>query len=71
VHCGHDYISCDDVSSEQLKKVMSKFLSPEDNSLYIPIHIGSNNWCAAWINVPGKTLELFDLLDHFWKKQFK
>jgi hypothetical protein len=47
------YISCFDVSSEQVKKVVGKFLSPEDNFLYIPIHIGGNHWCLAQINIPG------------------
>jgi hypothetical protein len=47
------YISCFDVSSEQLKKVVGKFLSPEDNFLYTPIYIGGNHWCLAQINIPG------------------
>jgi len=65
------YISCFDVSSEQLKKVVGKFLSPEDNFLYIPIHIGGNHWCLAQINIPGRSITFMDLLDQFCKKSCK
>ena len=65
------YISCFDVSSEQLKKVVGKFLSPEDNFLYIPIHIGGNHWCLAQINIPGRSITFVDPLDQFRKKSCK
>jgi hypothetical protein len=65
------YISCINVSSEQQKKVVGKLLYPEDNFLYIPIHIGGNHWCLAQIYIPGRSITFVDPLDQFRKKSCK